>query len=184
MVKPDIIDISKDLPRANPQNVEYRALAEIDRGVWHYDDVLAPEQYDPVARYKAQARYHIDKVWGRDRRGRPVHGFGLMYHFRVSRDGRIWQTQPLEIVTWHARGANTRALAICGDLGEHQAPSEAQLRSMVALSDWLTYDRADINIGRAGWWGHGELVADGNDTKCPAAFLPHVRAYRTNSKHL
>jgi N-acetylmuramoyl-L-alanine amidase len=179
---PQIIDIRDRIPHAHPENAQRRALSEIRTGIWHYDAVHAPDAYDPVERYIAQARYHIGKVWGYDERRQPLYGFTLMYHYRVSRDGRIWWVNNPELMTWQARGANHRGLGLCADLGEGQEPTPEQVASMRALSDWLSYERPDIpNLLRPNWYGHCELRADGNVTLCPGRLLAHVQAYRAGA---
>jgi hypothetical protein len=195
---PTIEDVTAQLPRnPNSPNWRIRPLGAIKLIVVHYDAVLVPDVspvkagtgdsgntehmagmgYDPVARYKAQAQYHIDKNWN-EGPGPVVHGFGLMYHYRVSTDGRIWRTQPVVLVTWHARDANYRGLAVCCDLGSGQMPSEVQSEGLAALLDWLCYHRPDIPAGRADVWGHGELTRFGNSTGCPGGMLHQVQSYR------
>src|SRR3954453_11017996 len=111
-----------------------------------------------MTRYREEANYHIGKVWGYSPEGRPLYGFSIMYHFKVDRWGVIWWLNDLELVTWHARGANYRGVALCTDLGEGQEPTKEQVTSMVLLSDWLSYERPDLpNLHRPGWYGHGEL---------------------------
>ena len=105
-------------------------------------------------------------------------GFGLMYHYRVSADGRIWRTQPEELVTWHARAANYNGLAICCDLGPGQTPPQAQVAALKALLDWLCFHRPEIPASRPDVWGHGELHREGNQTACPGHLLEWVQAYR------
>jgi hypothetical protein len=181
---PDIIVIVDKLPR-RPDHPYWRTrrLKDIKRIVVHYDAVKVPPQagciagYDPLARYIDQARYHINRNWN-DSGGPPISGFGLMYHYRISSDGRIWRTQPEELVTWHARNANFSGLAVCCDLGEGQTPTTAQLKSLRDLLDWLCYHRPDIPAGRGDVWGHGELTSEGNRTACPGALLAWVQAYR------
>lgn len=174
------------LPR-NPQdpNWKLRRLSEITRIVVHYDAVPVPlpapgdvsPGYDPVRRYITQARYHMRKNWN-DGSGPAVRGFGLMYHYRVSADGRVWRTQPEELLTWHARAANRSGLAICCDLGPGQSPPDAQLDGLESLLLRLCYHRPDIPAGRVDVWGHGELSKLGNSTHCPGLLLGWVRAFR------
>ena len=178
----NITDIRSEMPRAHPENVQRRSLAEIRTGIWHYDAVHAPDSYDPVSRYRGEAAYHIGKVWGYDKAGRPLYGFSIMYHYKVDRWGRIWWLNDLEMVTWQARGANRRGLGLCTDLGEGQEPTPEQVASMRALSDWLSYQRPDLpNLTRPNFYGHTELKADGNVTLCPGKMLPFVQAYRAGA---
>jgi hypothetical protein len=181
---PDIIDIVGQLPaRLDHPYRRTRRLKDIKRIVVHYDAVRVPSPkgceigYDPLARYIQQADYHINKNWN-ESGGPTIRGFGLMYHYRVSSDGRLWRTQPEQLVTWHARDANFSGLAVCCDLGEGQKPTEAQLAGLRALLDWLCYHRPDIPAGRGDVWGHSELTTAGNHTACPGGLLEWVQAYR------
>lgn len=183
-----INDIIEELPR-NPKdrNWTLRPLGDITRIVVHYDAVHVPAPagaagdclgYSPVQRYIEQARYHMQKNWN-EGAGPAVRGFGLMYHYRVSADGRVWRTQPEELVTWHAHAANLCGLAICCDLGPGQTPPQAQLDGLLALLSVLCRHRPDIPAGRRDVWGHGELRKAGNSTPCPGSLLDHVEQYRT-----
>jgi N-acetyl-anhydromuramyl-L-alanine amidase AmpD len=172
------------LPRdAASRNYHTRAVGDITKIVVHYDAVAVPSSkgnalgYDPLARYVAQAQYHISKNWN-EGPGPAVRGFGLMYHYRVSADGRLWRTQPDNLVTWHARNANYGGLAVCCDLGPGQQPTTSQLCGLLALLHHLCYERPDFPAARRDVWGHGELTAAGNHTPCPDALLPWVQAYR------
>ncbi len=182
-----ITDVIEKLPRRPGRaNAQMRLPGMIGKIVVHYDAEMVPipksegPGYDPLARYIAQAEYHIKKNWN-ETGGPPVRGFGLMYHYRVSSDGHVWRTQPEELVTWHARAANRTGLAICCDLGPGQEPPLAQLEGLKAVLDWLCYRRPDIPAGRKDVWGHGELHAAGNRTACPGALLPWIRAYRSGA---
>ena len=180
----EITDVIERLPR-KPEHPFWRLRrpSDIKRIVVHYDAVRVPPLscnnpgYDPVERYKEQARYHIKKNWNSGS-GPAIHGFGLMYHYRVSSDGRVWRVQAEELVTWHARDANGTGLAICCDLAPGQQPTEQQIAGLKALLDWLCYHRPDIPAGRKDVWGHGELHKAGNRTECPGALLKWVQAYR------
>jgi N-acetylmuramoyl-L-alanine amidase len=179
-----ITDITLQLPR-HPTDPNYRTrpMSAITKIVVHYDAVAVPPPkdgalgYDPIARYISQAKYHMGKNWN-EGRGPIVRGFGLMYHYRVSADGRLWRTQPDNLVTWHARNANYAGLAVCCDLGPGQQPTQAQLVGLNALLHHLCYERPDFPASRPDVWGHGELTDAGNHTPCPAALTPWVREYR------
>jgi hypothetical protein len=180
----EIIDVIDKLPsKPHDPNRHTRPVGVINKIVVHYDAVRVPPPrgssigYDPVERYIAQAKYHISKNWN-EGSGPPVYGFGLMYHYRVSADGRVWRTQPDELVTWHARAANYRGLAVCCDLGAGQVPTKAQLGGLSDLLDLLCYHRPDFPAGRRDVWGHGELTAEGNRTPCPGKLLEWVQAFR------
>src|SRR5438270_11270528 len=162
-----ITDIIDKLPRKpDDPNWTTRPLSAVTRIVVHYDAVRVPPSkngklgYDPMQRYIEQARYHIQKNWN-EGSGPAVHGFGLMYHYRVSADGKLWRTQPEELMTWHARAANYSGLAVCCDLGPGQQPLDAQLEGLRSILDWLCHHRPDIPAGQADVWGHGELKKAG-----------------------
>lgn len=181
----ELIDVIETLPRKpKDPNWKSRRLADITRIVVHYDATPIPASgiegpgYDPAQRYMNQARFHTRKNWN-DGPGPAVRGFGLMHHYRVSSDGRVWRTQPEELVTWHARGANWHGLAICCDLGPGQPPPDAQLAGLESLLLRLCYQRPDIPAGRRDVWGHGELRKADNSTRCPGLLLEWVRAFRS-----
>jgi hypothetical protein len=86
----EITDIIDKLPcKPDDPNRRTRSLSAITKIVVHYDAVRVPPAegsaiaYDPVARYVAQANYHIAKNWN-EGAGPVVHGFGLMYHDRYN----------------------------------------------------------------------------------------------------
>ncbi len=175
---PAIIDAIDLLPRyKNSPEARTRPLSAIKLFVVHYDGEVVPAGgYNPMSRYKAQAQYHLRKNWNLAG-DHPIHGFGLMYHYRISAEGEVYRTQPEELVTWHAYAANEMSLAICLDLGPGQDPPDTQLDALRATLDWLC-ERSDIPAGRGDVFGHGELTAYGNDTQCPGDALAWVQAYR------
>jgi N-acetyl-anhydromuramyl-L-alanine amidase AmpD len=101
-----------------------------------------------------------------------------MYHYRISADGHIWQTQPEDVMLWHARHANYAGLSICCDLGPDQSPPPAQLDGLRTLLDYLCFHRPDFPASRQDVYGHGELTSAGNHTPCPGALLGWVKEYR------
>ncbi|MEO5953479.1 MAG: peptidoglycan recognition family protein [Chloroflexia bacterium] len=187
---PTITNIIADLPR-KPDSPTYktRPISAITRIVVHYDAVPIPpptkqdptSTYNPIHRYIDQAKYHIARNWNDGPAGPIVKGFGLMYHYRVSADGQIYQTQPENAILWHARAANPISLAICCDLGPNQTPSDAQLVALFTLLNYLCYHRPDFPASRKDVYGHGELKQQGNRTNCPGDILSFVQSYRTNA---
>jgi len=181
MNRPTITDIVEQLPKANMDNEQRRALSEIKDIIVHYDaqNVRQDGPYDHLARFTAQTRYHIQKNWVTPPRFVP--GFGLMYHYKITADGKIYKTQPETLVTWQANNANRRGLGVCCDLGSNQEPTKAQLAALAEVLNWLTSGRPDIPAGRSNVWGHIELKADGNSTLCPGRLLPYVQRYRAGT---
>lgn len=179
---PGIVDIVELLPsEAVSLKRVARPLSSVHSIVVHIDAVPLPwaglVAYDPVARYVERAHEQIRRNWNAGA-GPRVRGFGLMSHYRVSADGRIWRTQPEEVVTWHTEGRNVESLAVFCDLGWEQSPTEAQLRGLRTLLDWLCLERTDLPLGRADVWGHRECARVPGDKLCPGNLLPWVRAYR------
>jgi hypothetical protein len=173
--EPTIYDITDRLPTANPWSRRKRQLRQIKRIVVHIDDQARPLSYDPLARYSGQARYHIDRNWS-GKPGLVISGFGLMYHYKIAGDGRIFRTAPETDVLWHAGSWNAEGLAICLDAKETQAPTGDQLNALHHLLLWLCYRRPDIPAGRHDVYGHTE--EPGTTKSCPAKVLPYVQRFR------
>jgi len=175
---PEIINLIGKLPTAHPEYEAHRKVGEIVRIVVHYDDEVRPDgPYDPVARYISQARYHIQKNWAQPGKP-PIYGFGLMYHYKVAGDGRLFATQPETLITWNSNAWNPGALAICLDCGDGQMPTCEQLDTLHKFLMWVCYHRPEFPAGRKDVWGHGEGKSAGNNTNCPGPFLQYVQAYR------
>lgn len=172
-----ITDIIDRLPTAHSEFRKSRPLGAIRRFVVHIDDEARPERYDPVARYAAQARYHISgRNWNADPKGAWVAGFGLMYHYKIAGDGRLFRTAAETDVLWHASSWNWEGLGICVDCRETQEPTPEQLGGLYGLLMWLCYRRPEIPAGRKDVWGHTE---EPSTTKsCPAKVLPWVVKFR------
>ena len=173
-----IQDIIHKLPRANPMNLAKRTLAQINRLVIHWDGgALIPEGYDPLTYYVSEANYHIKKDWGGG-----SFGTGIMYHYKVSRQGGLYKVRPETDVVWAAMSANTTGLMLCVDATEGQPPTQAQLVMVDKFANWVWTQRPDLpNLVKRNIWGHGELVAEGNSTSCPGpALLTRVKALRAS----
>jgi hypothetical protein len=177
-----VTDIINELPHAHPELEEHRKLSEITRIVVHEDAVWAPDgNYNVLYRLAQQARYHISgRNWNPNPSGPWIPGFGLMYHLRVTRKGKILVTQPFSLITWHASSWNREGLAICLDLGDGQAPSGDQLDGLKRCLDWICHRRPDIPAGTRDVYGHTE---EPSTTKaCPGLALPYVQQYRREGK--
>lgn len=175
-MKPEIIDIRGLLPTARPEWQKKRKIGAITKIAVHYDAEFRPAKYDPLVRLQNQARYHISKVWGEDSHGRPIQGFGLMYHLCIAGDGSIRWTQPFELITWQVKDHNPYTLGVKCDMGRDQEPTAAQLKSLHDVLMWLCYERPDFPATRKDVFGHLEFK--GNATLCPGKLLPHVVAFR------
>lgn len=150
-----------------------RAVSSIEMIVVHWDGgpTAIPENYDPLAYYQWEARYHIAKDWGGG-----SFGFGLMYHEKISRDGRVWLTRPATHIVWAAMNANPVGYMICVDANEQSGVTPAQRSS---LSARLDANRGRFQLDRTAVFGHGELGQYGNSTSCPGQdLLRQVQDYR------
>lgn len=166
-------DVIAALPVAPWNARPRRKRADIRMLVVHWDGGPAPipDGYDPLEYYRWEARYHIAKDWGKG-----AHGYGLMYHRKIARDGTVYLVREPEDVVWAATHANPIGLMICVDAGPWSAPTEPQRDSLRGQLDAL---RAEYGLAQGAVWAHGELVAYGNQTECPgSALLELVRAYR------
>ncbi len=170
---PAVHDIRGALPIAPWNQHATRDAALIRMLVVHWDGgpVALPAAYDPVAYYRTEAAYHIAKNWGEG-----SHGYGLMYHEKISRDGRTWLTRPDTDVVWAATQANPFGYMICVDANEYSPPTIEQKTVLRLRLDAL---RARYGLSRGAVWGHGELISYGNQTGCPGDdLLDLIREYR------
>jgi hypothetical protein len=98
------------------------------------------------------AQYQIDK------QGWP----GIGFHYFVGDDGHLQQTQPLEVIAYHAGDANNPvSLGIClaGNFTD-QPPSAAQLAATSQLVAWLLYK---LNLPVEAIHAHKDYIG----TACP-----------------
>ncbi len=127
---PVIHDIMADLPQHESQRWPTREVADIRRIVIHH--TLS----DPMAAPQALAQQAVDQ-------NKP----GMPYHFLITGDGSIYQTQPLSRVVQqnlsssinHAINADSIAVALAGDFRRDRdvEPSDAQRQAAAALAAWL-----------------------------------------------
>ena len=153
VARPPISDIVDHLPRSAEPGHEYarRTLDHIRHLVIH--DTGA----DPALTPQKLAEMHISdpqRQWP-----------GIGFHFLISPDGAIHQTNQLETVCYHVVQHNAAAvgIALAGDLSS-SAPGEAQLASAAALLAWLAQE---LRLPAGSIVGHCDLP--GQDTGCPGA---------------
>lgn len=169
----EVKDIIGDLPSKGSNG--RRRLEEITYAVLHHDAQIAPESYDPLSRYRAEAAYHIKKGWKR-----------LGYTFKVARDGQVYQCSPLEEIAYHAGNSTyiRNSVGICLDGSfDKQNPSVAQMDALRDLLDWLTERRPDIpKLVRNKIKYHREVRFPPLSTFCPGPqVIDFVKAYRAKS---
>ncbi len=120
--EPTIEVIIDELPIHATDRYPTRERSQIDSIVIHHSGVSASVGAARIAKYQVE------------KKGWP----GIGFHYFIYDDGRIQQTQPLEISSNHAGGANTISVGIClaGNFTD-QPPTEAQLLSTGQLAAWL-----------------------------------------------
>lgn len=99
------------------------------------------------------AQYHVEnKDWA-----------GIGYHYYITLDGTIFQTQRVETASWHVSHNNDRSVGICvaGDF-TYSPPPSAQIDAAARLTAWLM---EDLSINEANILGHKEFPD--NSTSCP-----------------
>jgi len=141
---PEVSDIIYRLPRQE-EMIRHRGLHKVKALVVASDGEKAIGHYDPVERYRAQARQQL-----------ATGDFGLTAHYRISSEGRLWRTQPESVIVCDD---SQQPLVVCIDLGIGQQPTPAQLATLGAYLDWMTQHRSDIPAGRADVVTHGVLAA-------------------------
>lgn len=171
----NLIDIRDKLPTIDANRDPDRPINAIARIVVHYDGVARPDHYDPIARYRGEAQYHLDKDWNPPH---GVHGGSLMYAVKIDAWGNKYLCNNFERVLWHARIANYDGLAVCVDLGPGQDPTPAQLAALHSVLMDACYKCPEFPAGRANVWGHQEIRT--NSTDCPGRLLSFVQRFRAN----
>lgn len=112
-----VINIVKDLPKGRGEYSE-RPLSQITDIVVHHS--AASPNFGPYD----FAKWHIEKKdWP-----------GIAYHYVLMADGKIYQTNELETVSYHALGHNSYTCGIClsGNFEESKVPQK-QLDALVWL---------------------------------------------------
>jgi len=152
---PPLDDIIGELAKHPERVYGTRALSDIGQIVIHHvgvDAVVPPEN---------TARYHVRKGWP-----------GIGYHFYVRSDGRAYQTQALETVSYHCGGTcNVCSIGICleGSFMAGRVPTDAQLGVTRAVVGWLL---AELELEASAVKGHQEV----GPTACPGNTWPLWRA--------
>jgi hypothetical protein len=93
--QPSIDVVIEDLPKHATDRYPTRERSKIDSVVLHHSGVPASVGAARIARYQVE------------RQGWP----GVGFHYFIHDDGRIEQTQPLEVISKHAGGANANSIA-------------------------------------------------------------------------
>lgn len=166
----EITDITSKLPWQG--SMGRRLLSDIRYAVVHHDGALAFDGHsDIVPRYVSEANYHIGKGWKH-----------IGYTFKIARDGKVYQTLPLNEIGVHAGNYKyfKSSLGICLDGSfDKQSASVEQLRALRDLMDHLANHRPDMpNLLRGGFYAHKEVRL--LPTYCPGPIVAAIaKNFRT-----
>lgn len=122
------------------------------------------------------ANYHLTKdggSWG-----------GIAYGTLIFPSGRIHVAHDIGTATYHAyAGANFRSYAVCCPNANSAQPTDAALRSLGFVLEYLVDRCAVINVDRSRVLGHLEakVLDSQNQTSCPGTYLPFVKDFRAGS---
>jgi len=138
-----IIDISGQLPRHTTKRWE-RRTAPIDCFCVHHSATRADISVEAIARYHVETKGMA----------------GIQYHYVITADGAIYQTEPDSAFVWHGNDWNT-GLGVCllGDFTEAHPTAE-----QIAAARWLLTEKRR-EYGTIRLVGHGE--APRAQTECP-----------------
>jgi N-acetyl-anhydromuramyl-L-alanine amidase AmpD len=143
--QPTIEIVIDELPIHATDRYPTREHSQINSIVLHHSGVSASVGAARIAKYQVE------------RQGWP----GIGFHYFVSDDGRIEQTQALETISKHAGGVNATSIGIClaGNFTD-QPPTDAQLLSTGQLTAWLLQE---LDLPIEAIHPHKDYVA----TACP-----------------
>ena len=147
--RPPMLDIIDELPRREDDSYAVRLLEDITHIAVHHSAVPANVSPDRIAAFHV---YNPTHQWP-----------GIGYHFYIWPRGEIFQTQPLDRISWHVYKNNSYTVGVClaGNFNA-TAPPELQLNAAAWLIAWLM-QRLDIPL--EGVLGHKEFPL--NATACP-----------------
>ena len=137
----ELEDVSAKLPKSADKTWPRRPLSDIAFLVVHHTAVAGTL---PPA---SLARAMIDK------QDKP----GINYHFYVTSNGKVYQTQPIEALTDHAAGQSRTAIgvALAGNFTGGASPGDEQLSSAGELCAWLM---ARLNLPASRIKGMSEIA--------------------------
>lgn len=165
----DIKDLTAQMPWQ--KSVGKRGLKQIKYAVVHHDGERTDNGvYVDIARYKAEASYHISKGWGH-----------LSYHYKINKDGQVFLCVPEIEIGYHAGNwhVNQYGLGICldGDFSKHD-PAYEQIDALEALILYLSTQRPDIPfLTQRSFYAHKEVRL--LPTFCPGPKITDlIRNYR------
>lgn len=151
---PTLLDSFEQLPKHPRLRYEQRPLQQITHIAIHH--TAAPPRVGPAR----IAELHVAADPGRGKEAWP----GIGYHYFVHDDGRIEQTNPLDVASYHLVRHYTYAVGVvfAGSFMNGKIPTAAQLRAGAHLVAWLMQE---LKIPLTRVWGHREFPD--NLTVCP-----------------
>lgn len=143
--QPTIDVVIDDLTKHPTERYQQRERSKINLIVLHHSAVPASVGAARIATYQVE------------KQGWP----GVGFHYFIYADGRIEQTQPLEVVAYHAGDVNPISVGVClaGNFTD-QPPSDAQLLATSQLTAWLLQE---LNLPLEAVHPHKDYVV----TACP-----------------
>ena len=147
VAKPSMRDVVDQLQKHPTRNYPTRQLKAITHICIHHSAVAGTVPVDNIAKYHVES-----KDWA-----------GIGYHYYVTPDGTIYETQRLQTASWHVTHNNDRSAGICvaGDF-TYAPPPQIQIDAAARLTAWLMQD---LKVPEKNVLGHREFP--GNDTSCP-----------------
>jgi len=135
------------LPRSTINEYDKRNLNQIEQIIVHHSGVTGQTVED-------YARYHVSS------NGWP----GIGYHYVIEKDGTITQGNPLDNISYHVAGQNTKSIGI-GLSGNFEIEQPTQIQ-MEALT-WLIAHVREGLPQELEVYGHKDFAA----TSCPGVNL-------------
>jgi hypothetical protein len=146
VAQPAIEDVINTLSQHPTARYQTRPVSGVKTIVLHHSAVPGSVGAARIAQYQVE------------KQGWP----GIGFHYFISDDGHVQQTQPLEVVAYHAGDANNpTSLGIClaGNFTD-QPPTPAQLSATSQLTAWLM---VKLNLPLDAVHAHKDYVG----TACP-----------------
>lgn len=135
------------LPRSTVDEYDKRNLNQIEQIIVHHSGVTGQTAED-------YARYHVSS------KGWP----GIGYHYIIEKNGAIVQGNPLDNVSYHVSGQNTKSVGIA--LSGNFEIEQPTLEQMEALTWLITHVRGELPQALE-VYGHKDFGA----TSCPGVNL-------------
>ncbi len=89
---------------------------------------------------------------------------GIGYHWVISRNGDIYMTNPMTVMSYHVAGRNKECVGILlnGNFIRGRTPTQEQIESLTKLLRWLDYKYPHRVVTR-----HKDVALPEYPTSCP-----------------